>query len=127
MNRNAIVALLAAVIFAAIFGTYSNHFYNEFHFDDAHTIIDNGYIRNLGNIPLFFKDCTTSSAMPSHQGYRPLVTTTLAIDYAISMKKTGGQNGYDMFAYHLSNFTWFLMIVGLLYVIQLAYCQCRNG
>ena len=119
MNRNAIVALLGLLILGAIIGTYSNHFDNEFHFDDAHTIVDNGYIRTLSNIPLFFKDCTTSSAMPSHQGYRPLVTSTLAIDYALSMKKTAGQSGYDFFWYHMSNFTWFIIIVGLLYIIQL--------
>lgn len=118
MNRNVILALLGLVIFGAILATYSNHFGNEFHFDDAHTITDNGYIRDLKNIPLFFKDCSTSSSMPSHQGYRPLVTSTLAIDYALSLRKTDGANGYDFFWYHMSNFTWFLMIVGLLYIIQ---------
>lgn len=119
MNRNFIVAIVGVLILTGILGTYSNHFYNEFHFDDAHTIIDNGYIRNLSNIPLFFKDCSTSSSMPSHQGYRPLVTSTLAIDYALSMKKTGGANGYDFVWYHVSNFFWFVLIVGLLYIIQL--------
>lgn len=119
MNRNAIVALLGLLILGAMVGTYSNHFYNEFHFDDWHTVTDNGYIRTLKNIPLFFKDCTTSSSMPSHQGYRPLVTTTLAIDYALSMSKTNGASGYDFFWYHMSNFTWFVLIVGLLYIIQL--------
>lgn len=118
MNRKVILALLGVLVFAAILGTYSNHFSNEFHFDDAHTITDNGFIRDLKNIPLFFKDCSTSSSMPSHQGYRPLVTSTLAIDYALSLNKTKGANGYDFFWYHMSNFTWFLIIVALLYIIQ---------
>ncbi|NNU33457.1 hypothetical protein HK413_03480 [Mucilaginibacter sp. S1162] len=33
--------------------TYSNHFQNDFHFDDSHTIQNNVYIRNIHNIPLF--------------------------------------------------------------------------
>src|SRR5687768_10779713 len=119
MNRTVAFWLLAAAILGAILLTYSNHFNNEFHFDDSHTITDNAFIRDLKNIPLFFKDCTTSSSMPTHQGYRPVVTTTLAIDYWLSMNKTDGKNGYDFFFYHLSNFTWFLMIVVLLYFIQL--------
>jgi Flp pilus assembly protein TadD len=116
-NRYLPVALLALVV-GVVFATYSNHFHNEFHFDDAHTIVDNGFIRNLGNIPLFFKDCTTSSSMPSHQGYRPLVTTTLAIDYALSAKYSSNKTGYDTFWYHVSNFSWFVLIVILLYLIQ---------
>ena len=73
----------------------------------------------MKNIPLFFKDVKTSSSMPTHQGYRPVVTTTLAIDYALSMKKTEGKNGYDTFWYHVSNFTWFVIIVVLFYFMQL--------
>lgn len=119
MNQRLIVTALMALILGAITLTYSNHFYNDFHFDDAHTIRDNGYVRDLKNIPLFFKDCTTSSAMPSHQGYRPLVTTTIAIDYWLSMKKTKGQDGYNVLWYHISNFSWFLMIVVLMYFVQL--------
>ena len=119
MNEKLKVLFLATIISVAIFITYSNHFNNEFHFDDSHTIIDNGYIRELANIPLFFKECATSSSMPSHQGYRPLVTTTLAVDYWVSMKRTDGKNGYDFFPYHLSNFAWFILIVVFLYFIQL--------
>lgn len=114
-----LVGGLLIAILGIILLVYSNHFYNEFHFDDSHTIQDNAYIRDISNIPLFFKDCTTTSSMPSHQGYRPLVTTTLAIDYWLSMKKTKGQNGYDFFWYHVSNFTWFLLIVVLFYFIQI--------
>ncbi|HWB64085.1 MAG TPA: hypothetical protein VG603_11280, partial [Chitinophagales bacterium] len=120
MNQRIQPWLIGALIFVAILGTYWNHFHNAFHFDDSHTIEDNAYIRDLRNIPLFFKDCTTTSSMPSHQGYRPLVTTTIAIDYALSLKATGGKDGYDTFWYHLSNFSWFLIIVFLLYFAQKA-------
>lgn len=118
MNKRALIFGLGIVVLLAVVLAYSNHFYNEFHFDDSHTVQDNAYIRDLKNIPLFFKSVQTSSSMPSHQGYRPVVTTTLAIDYALSMWKTKGQNGYDLFFYHLSNFTWFLIIIVLLYFLQ---------
>jgi hypothetical protein len=111
MNNKYIPFALLMLIVVAMTGTYSNHFHNDFHFDDSHSITDNGFIRDLKNIPLFFKDVKTSSSMPTHQGYRPVVTTTLAIDYALSMKKTEGKNGYDTFWYHVSNFTWFVIIV----------------
>lgn len=117
MNQRNSLLLIALFIAAAIGLAYSNHFHNAFHFDDAHTIEDNGYIRDLKNIPLFFKDCRTSSSMPSHQGYRPLVTTTLAIDYWLGQKFC--KDGYNTLFYHISNFWWFFSIVILLYVIQL--------
>lgn len=119
MNKNITVLVLLVVILGAIGITYSNHFHNEFHFDDSHTIQDNAYIRDIKNIPLYFQNCQTSSSMPSHQGYRPLVTTTLAIDYALSQKFDENHNGYNVMWYHISNFTWFLIIVLLLYVVQL--------
>lgn len=81
---------------------YSNHFYNAFHFDDSHTIETNLYIRNLKNIPLFFKDATTFSTLPANQAYRPVVTTSLAIDYWLG-------NGYNLFYFHLLTFIFYLL------------------
>lgn len=81
---------------------YSNHFHNAFHFDDTHTVVNNIYIQNLKNIPLFFKDGTTFSSLPSNQSYRPIVSTTLAIDYWL-----GG--GLNPFYFHLSQFIFFLL------------------
>ena len=72
----------AALLLVALLAAYANHFHNSFHFDDAHTIVNNASIRELRNIPLFFRDATTFSALPSNQSYRPLVSTLLAIDYS---------------------------------------------
>jgi len=82
--------------------TYSNHFQNVFHFDDSHSVENNVYIRNIKNIPLFFKDGTTSSVLPQNQSYRPVVTTSLAIDYWLG-------NGYNLFYFHLTIFILFLL------------------
>jgi tetratricopeptide (TPR) repeat protein len=91
-----LVALLAAVLVV-----YLNHFQNSFHFDDAHSVVDNPYIRRLGNIPRFWTDATTFSVLPTNRTYRPVVSTTLALDYWL-----GG--GLKPFCFHLSTFIAFL-------------------
>ncbi|MFN4233657.1 MAG: tetratricopeptide repeat protein [Bacteroidia bacterium] len=98
--------LFIVLIFTAI--TYSNHFNNGFHFDDSHAVESNVYIRDLSNIPRFFKDGTTFSSLPANQSYRPIVTTSLAIDYWLG-------NGYNLFYFHLSTFVLFLIQGVLMY------------
>src|ERR1700731_1364538 len=85
------------LLLIALLAAYGNHFQNGFHFDDAHTIVNNAAIRELRNIPLFFRDATTFSSLPSNQSYRPLVSTLLAIDYRL-----GG--GLQPLSLHLSIF-----------------------
>jgi len=97
------------LLLIAVIATYSNHFYNGFHFDDAHSIMENTNIRTLKNIPLFFKDGTTSSILPQNQSYRPVTETSLALDYWL-----GG--GYNLFYFHISTFILFL-VQGLLMLI----------
>lgn len=99
LKKNIFFVLLLVVV-ATI--TYSNHFGNAFHFDDSHTVENNLFIRDIKNIPQFFKDGTTFSSLPSNQSYRPVVSTSLAIDYWL-----GG--GYDLFFFHLSTFLMFLL------------------
>ena len=100
--QTAIYLFFFIVIAAIVTLVYSNHFKNSFHFDDSHTVVNNIYIQNINNIPLFFKDGTTFSSLPSNQSYRPVVTTTLAIDYWM-----GG--GLNPFYFHLSTFIIFLL------------------
>src|SRR5207253_7717751 len=87
--------------------TYANHFHNSFHFDDWHTIVNNTSIRELRNVPLFFRDATTFSAFPSTRSYRPLVSTLLAIDYQLG-------HGLQPFWFHLSIFALFIALTLLL-------------
>src|SRR4029077_3508185 len=83
-REKSIVSLGGALLLLAILATYANHFHNSFHFDDWHTIVNNTSIRDLRNVPLFFRDGTTFSAVPGNQSYRPLVSTLLAIDYRLA-------------------------------------------
>ena len=87
MPREKSVAGLGIVLLlVALVAAYANHFHNSFHFDDAHTIENNAAIRELRNIPMFFRDATTFSSLPSNQSYRPLVSTLLAIDYSLGRR-----------------------------------------
>lgn len=92
---------IAPILMLVVIVSYSNHFQNDFHFDDGHTVVNNVYIRDIGNIPFFFKDATTSSSLPQNQSYRPVVYTTLALDYWLG-------KGLKPFYFHLSTFILFV-------------------
>jgi Flp pilus assembly protein TadD len=98
--------IAAALVVIILLWTYSNHFQNSFHFDDAHTIVNNTAIRDLKNIPHFFQDAGSFSTLPSNQSYRPLVSALFSIDY-----KLGGGNPR---AFHFSILALFVALVLLL-------------
>jgi tetratricopeptide (TPR) repeat protein len=97
-------------ILALVLLAYANHFQNSFHFDDSHTIVDNPYIRDLHNIPRFFTDGRTSSVLPANRSYRPIVSTSLAIDYWMG-------HGFQPLWFHISTFIWFLVQLGLMFLL----------
>jgi protein O-mannosyl-transferase len=96
------LAILLAICLA-----YANSSQNGFHFDDFHTVVDNPAIRNLHNVPRFFTDATTFSVLPANRTYRPIVSTSLAVDYALG-------HGYVPLWFHLGTFVLFLGLVLLL-------------
>src|SRR5262249_1788902 len=100
--------LLLAGLFAFVGVTYSNHFQNTFHFDDTHTIIENQYIRNLGNISRFFRDGTITSTLPANRTYRPVVFASLAVDYKLA-------GGVRPLWFHISTFFLFLVQIGVMF------------
>src|SRR5438105_2141537 len=75
---------IAIILFLMICAAYSNHFTNGFQFDDIHTIVDNAYIRNIKNLPLFFTDIKYFGTNVSNRGYRPIVVLLNAIDYRVA-------------------------------------------
>lgn len=101
-NKNLILSALSIVLLGGLLLIYSNHWSNEFHLDDFHTITDNPFIRSLNNTWLFFTDGKSFSNLPSNQSYRPLVSLSLALDYSIT-------NSYNLFYFHLSTFIWFIL------------------
>ena len=104
-------SLGALALFIALLAGYANHFHNSFHFDDAHTVENNASIREVRNIPMFFRDATTFSSLPSNQSYRPLVSTLLAIDYRLG--------GLQPFSFHLSIFVLFVALTLLVAFVNI--------
>jgi len=109
LRRLVFLGCCAAAALAVLIA-YSNHFHNAFHFDDAHTIENNLYIRDLKNLPFFFRSAAAFSSLPANQSYRPLVTTTLAIDYRLAGR-------LDPFRFHVTNFSLFAAQCVLLYFL----------
>jgi tetratricopeptide (TPR) repeat protein len=99
-------ACAAAILLIA--AAYGNSLDNTFHFDDSHVIETNLFLRSLGNIPRFFTDPNTFSSLPQNATYRPLVTLSLALDYA-----WGG--GLEPRAFHVTQLV-LLLITGALLV-----------
>ena len=108
MHRNGGFLAAALLALALLTAAYSNHFQNGFHFDDRHVIVDNVAIRSLHDLSRFFRDPTTFTSRPQNASYRPLLTTSFALDY-----RSG--NGLDPFVYHRTQFT-LLLLLGILLV-----------
>lgn len=110
------ILFLACSLFLVLLVAYANHFDNSFHFDDMHTIVNNLNIRNLKNIPSFFTDPTMFSSSPDHYSLRPMVTTSLAVDYSFS--------GLNPFAYHLSTMIWHILLGIICYFSFVKLLDC---
>lgn len=88
--------LLVIVSVLGLFATYWNHFDNSFHFDDAHTIVQNVYIRDIkANYKKYFTDAKTLTPLPANQSYRPIVTLSYGFDYWLS-SRLGRHTGEKM-------------------------------
>lgn len=102
--------LVCILLPLAALAAYANHFQNDFHFDDSHAVVNNPFIRDLHNLPRFWTDTRVSSTLPDHAMYRPVVTTSLALDYRLG-------RGLHPFFFHLSSFLWFSVELILLFYL----------
>lgn len=107
MKRTEFLAACVAAI-AIVIGAYSNSLDNSFHFDDSHVIENNLYIRSLEHVPRYFTDAYTFSSLPQNATYRPLVSLSLALDYA--------RGALDPRPYHVTQIV-LLLITGALLVV----------
>jgi len=89
---------------------YSNHFGNDFQFDDINAIPHNPAIREPGTILRAFVDPALFSSAPEQRNYRPVTTASLALDYWLA----GGPN---VFFFHLSTFLWFSVQLVLMFLL----------
>ncbi|MGA9573730.1 MAG: hypothetical protein WBS20_07280, partial [Lysobacterales bacterium] len=118
--RKTNVSILAVLLVLLLTATYWNHFDNGFHFDDYHTVVNNIYIRDIGNIPLIFNDAKTTSSLPLNQAYRPIITSLNTLDYWIA-----GSLNPKVFHWHI--FVEFLILLGLFYLILLKIFELASG
>jgi Flp pilus assembly protein TadD len=93
-----------------VLGAYANFFHNAFHFDDDHVIVENASIRSLSHWPRFFTDAHTFSSLPTNATYRPLVTLSFAIDYAV-------HHALDPVPFHVTQLLLLLITGALLFAI----------
>lgn len=110
-NKTLKTFLILSGLFVVITLFYSNHFSNEFHFDDNHVIVENPYVKDLSKAPQYFKDASTFSTLPQNQSYRPLLTLLFAIDYQKA-------HGLNPFWFHVDSFFWFLLTVLCIYLLS---------
>jgi len=100
-SRRLTFALAALAAAGAICAAYSNHFDNDFHFDDSHVIQNNLAIRSLHDVGRFFTDTGTFTARPENASYRPLLTLSYAVDYRLGGGLVPRQFHRTQFALHL--------------------------
>jgi Flp pilus assembly protein TadD len=84
VTKRVYFAIACAAAAALVIAVWSNTLDNSFHFDDSHVIEQNVFIRSLDHIPRYFIDAYTFSSLPQNATYRPLVTLTYALDYAVA-------------------------------------------
>src|SRR3954463_4575057 len=104
-RRSRLIAGACVAALAIFAAAYSNSLQNAFSFDDIHVVQQNLFIRDLANVPRFFTDARTFSSLPQNATYRPLVSASLALDYAIA-------HGLAPRVYHITQLT-LLALVGL--------------
>lgn len=109
VTKNTVFYLLVVALAGTVALAYSNHFGNSFHFDDSHVIEQNLNVRSIGNIPRFFADATTFSALPANQTYRPVLSTFFAVAYRLG----GGSPRW----FHVMGFSGYLVLWMLLFFL----------
>jgi len=118
-SRLASLTLLLAIC-ATI---YANAVDNAFQYDDRHSIVDNGHIRSLENIPAFFSHPEYFSRDEEKAMYRPLLLATFALNHFWS--------GYETWSYHLVNILLHALasvVVWLLFIeLRLSVCLALLG
>jgi tetratricopeptide (TPR) repeat protein len=107
LRRHGAFAVACLTALALLGSAYANHFANAFQFDSFHVIENNLAIRSLSNIPRFFVDADTFSVLPQNATYRPLLSTSYALDYWLA-------GGLDPRVFHRTQFALLLLLGGLL-------------
>ena len=88
---------------------FANSLNNDFHFDDAHSLIGNPNIRGLDKAAQFFVDPQLFSRNEGSGMYRPLVLLSYALNFIVA--------GYDKTVFHVTNLIIHAVVASLLYAL----------
>lgn len=99
-NRNSYI-----LIFVCSIALYANSLQNGFVYDDNLTIVDNLFIKDIGNLKYLFEKSYFASGEDT---YRPAVTATYIFDYTIW--------GLNPIGYHLTNILFHSLNSILIYI-----------
>ncbi len=108
-------AKLGASVFLLALVTHLNSLGGGFHYDDAHSIVENHHLRSLANVPAYFLDPATFSSETAMAMYRPLVQTSYALTYGLA--------GYIAWPYLLFN----VLLHGLVAVLVYLLIEQKTG
>jgi tetratricopeptide (TPR) repeat protein len=116
LTANYDISKYSYIILAIItFAVFANSLANEFVFDDESVILSDPTITQLSNIPKFF-----SGQLGFHKVigayYRPVISSSYAIDYAIWQ--------YNPFGFHLTNIL--IHIINVLLLFKLLSLMFKN-
>ncbi len=89
-------------------GIYANSLVNDFVYDDEYVVLKDPSITSLGNVPEFF---TRHLGFAVGRFYRPVVSATYALNYALS--------GAKPFGFHLANVLFHALNSVLVYILLL--------
>jgi Flp pilus assembly protein TadD len=97
LQRRGLPWLLAVAVFVAgALALYANGLHGPFHYDDHHGIVDNPYLRDLGNIPEFFTSTRYfSPSEPTARHYRPLLLASYALNFSLGGESPVGFHVYN--------------------------------
>jgi tetratricopeptide (TPR) repeat protein len=116
-GRDTLVVAVGLLLVAAVFLVYGNALGNGFVIDDRAFVEQNPIIRDLANVPRMFTSGFWESTSASVRAlYRPIVSVSYALNYAVG--------GLDPFGYHLVNV--FLHAANTLLLFVLVYLLSRR-
>lgn len=117
MNRSHHFASILIILSVSVI-IYANTLKNGFVYDDVNTIVNNHLIKNFSNLPLLFGE--NYFAQSGEMSYRPVVTFTYFMDYAVYGLKPWG--------FHLTNLLLHASNGALLYILlTLFFRESKHG
>lgn len=110
LTNRKLILVVSALAFIVLCAAYSNHFTNGFYFDDFNTIVNNSFVKDISNLPLFFTDIKYYGTNLGNQGYNPILVSLNAIDHWLAGE-------YNPVYFHASIFFWYILQLVLMFYL----------